>query len=240
MDKDDKLKMIAAAVYPMILLVIIWTVFYIDRTYVMGFYEYGILPLEVEGLKGIIFWPFIHSTEDYSHIFNNSIPLFVLGWSLFYFYKDLGFKVLLWIWLMSGVWVWISARTGSYHIGASGVVYGLAAFLFFSGAIRKEMKLMAISLMVTFLYGSMVWGIFPYKESMSFEGHLWGGIAGMLLAFYYKKDGPQRPKYQWEIEEELEEEWEKMMEQRKKGPYVIHYEYKPKESEEDNSAPPTT
>lgn len=106
---------------------------------------------------------------------------------------------------MVGIWVWVGGRSG-YHIGASGLVYGLASFLFFSGVIRNDIRLLAISLLVVFLYGSMIWGIFPIFPQVSWESHMLGGISGLVLAIYYRKYGPQKKVYEWELEEEEEEE----------------------------------
>ena len=164
--------------------------------------KYGVLPRSLENALGVITSPFIHG--DWKHVFNNSIPLLVLGTSLHYFYKDISKEVLLWSWLMSGLWLWAIGRP-SFHIGASGIVYALASFLFFSGLIRKHTRLMAVSFVVAFLYGSMVWGIFPIKEHISWEGHLSGGLAGIILAWWFRLEGPQKQKYQYEIDEELEE-----------------------------------
>ncbi len=154
-------------------------------------------------MRGILLSPFLHG--DWKHVLNNSIPLIVLGTSLRYFYKTIAKEVFLWSWLMSGVWLWALGRE-SYHIGASGIVYALASFLFFSGLIRKHTKLMAISFFVVFLYGSMVWGLFPIKEHISWEGHLSGALAGIILAWWFRKEGPPKQVYQYEIDEELEEE----------------------------------
>ena len=162
----------------------------------------GVFPRTLEGLLGIITAPFIHG--DWKHLFNNALPLIVLGTSLRFFYKEISKEVFFWSWLMSGLWLWSIGRP-SFHIGASGLVYALASFLFFSGLIRKHTRLMAVSLVVVFLYGSLIWGIFPIKSHISWEGHLSGGIAGVLLAWWFREQGPPTQKYQYEIEEELEE-----------------------------------
>jgi membrane associated rhomboid family serine protease len=162
----------------------------------------GVFPRTLEGLLGIITAPFIHG--DWKHLFNNALPLIVLGTSLRFFYKEISKEVFFWSWLMSGLWLWSIGRP-SFHIGASGLVYALASFLFFSGLIRKHTRLMAVSLVVVFLYGSLIWGIFPIKTHISWEGHLSGGIAGVLLAWWFREQGPPTQKYQYEIEEELEE-----------------------------------
>jgi len=135
---------------------------------------------------------------------------------LFYFYKKIAKASFLWIWFISGLWLWIGGRNNSlypnYHIGASTLIYGLATFLFFSGLFRKHLRLMVVSTLVVFLYGSIMWGIFPLKTEISWEGHLFGAIAGVLVAYNYRKEGPQRRVYQWEEEEEEEIEAENKVE----------------------------
>lgn len=148
--------------------------------------SYGVYPRSISGLKGILFSPFLHG--DFTHLFNNSIPILVLGTLLFYFYKKISWEVSIIIWLASGLWLWIIGRP-SYHIGASTFVYGLAAFLFFSGLIRRNASLLTISLLVVFLYGSLIWGIFPIEEHISWEGHLSGAIAGTVVAWFYRQHG---------------------------------------------------
>lgn len=107
-------------------------------------------------------------------------------------------------WLMSGIWVWVFARE-AFHIGASGIIYSWAAFLFVSGVIRNHPRLMALSLLVAFLYGSMVWGIFPLRERVSWEGHLMGMVAGVVLALFYREQGPAKKLYSWDYEDEEDE-----------------------------------
>jgi len=102
---------------------------------------------------------------------------------------------------MSGIWIWVSARE-SFHIGSSGLIYGFASFIFLSGIIRRNINLLAMSMLVIFLYGGMVWGIFPIRPNMSYEGHLWGSIAGLILAIYFRKEGPQKEVYSWDEEDE--------------------------------------
>ncbi len=97
--------------------------------------------------------------------------------------------------------VWIIGRE-AYHIGASGIIYGLATFLFLSGVIRKVRNLMAISLIVVFLYGSLIWGLLPYDYKVSWEGHLMGALVGIVLAVFYRDKGPEPYRPSWEIEEE--------------------------------------
>lgn len=138
------------------------------------------------------------------HLISNTIPLIVLLFLLHFFYQNLFRKVLIGILLLSGIWVWIAARP-NFHLGASAMVYGLCLFIFVSGILRKHALLTRISLLVVFLYGSMIWGIFPIYPNMSWEGHLFGALSGTILAFYYKKEGPQRNTYPWENEEDVDD-----------------------------------
>ena len=202
-EDSEKKKFYFSLFYPAILVIILWVVKIIENTLKIDFANFGIYPLRSEGLLGIITAPLVHS--NYKHLINNSIPLFFLSTAIFYFYKEVALKVILFTWLLTGIWVWFGARA-SYHIGASGLVYGYASFLFFSGIIRRNINLLAISLLVTFLYGGMVWGIFPFKSGISWESHLWGVIAGLVMAIFYKDYGPQLKKYEWEDAEDADEE----------------------------------
>ena len=198
-------KKLVLSVFPsLILLALLWCIHFINLHYNLSLFKHGIFPRDFNGLQGILFSPLIHSSDDIKHIFNNSVPLLILGWTLFFFYKNIAFQIFSYSWLVVGFLVWISARE-SFHIGMSGVIYSLAFFLFFSGVFRKEKRLMAISLFVVFLYGSMIWGIFPYDLSISFESHFFGALTGIILAFFYKDEGAtfKRKKTQWELEEEM-------------------------------------
>ena len=190
--------------YPFLLLVLMWSIHLLQHVYPHSLFNWGILPKEWIGLRGVIFSPFLHATENFSHILNNSLPIAVLLGATIYFYRDVAGKVFFFSWFASGLLVWLFAQnTGSYHVGMSGVIYALAGFLFVSGTLRKHSSLQAISLFVTFVYGSMIWGVLPAGERVSWEGHLTGLITGIALAFIYRKKGVQQPKYQYEIEKEL-------------------------------------
>ncbi len=180
-----------------------WFVFALEQWKHISLVEFGIYPRSIEGLKGILFSAFIHGDVD--HILGNTLPLLILSAFTFYFYPGVGWKSFLLIWLLGGFWTWLMGRP-SYHIGASGLIYGLAAFLFFSGWFSKNYRLLAISLLVVFLYGSMFWGLFPIQPQQSWEAHLSGALAGMLAAFYFKNQLPQREKYEWEINEKEDED----------------------------------
>lgn len=203
----EKKRFIAALLPPIYLLGLMWLIKLIEVIFSVDFVFLGVYPLTIKGLPGMLLMPFIHGS--FSHLMANSVSFIVLSTALFYFYREISWKVLLGIWVLSGMWVWFGGRP-SWHVGASGVIYGLSAFLFFSGVIRKVKGLAALSLMVAFLYGSMIWGVFPdffpKEKNISWEGHLGGAVAGIIMAIYYRKQGPQPRKYSWDLEEEIEEE----------------------------------
>ncbi len=159
----------------------------------------GLFPRSEEQVHGILTFPLVH--DDWEHVLSNTIPLFVLMALLRYHYSTVWIRVSLLNWVLSGIWLWLGGRA-ALHIGASGFVYGLASFLFFSGLLRwGERRSMAISLVVVFLYGGLIWGLFPFLREVSWEGHLFGGLSGILLAWTYRKQPPQRPVYEWELDE---------------------------------------
>jgi membrane associated rhomboid family serine protease len=200
-------QLFAVSVYPLLFLVLVWLVFALQQTTNIPFARFGIAPRDPSSLTGIITSVFIHG--DINHIASNTIPILVLGMMLFYFYKKIAKPVFVWIWIVSGIWLWVGGRNsgglGTFHIGASTLIYGLAAFLFFSGVFRRHVQLMFVSALVVFLYGSIMWGVFPLKPEMSFEGHLFGALAGVLVAYNYRNEGPQRRVYEWEDETDEEE-----------------------------------
>ena len=171
---------------PIIFVFSIWFIYWIEIHFGFNFNKFGVYPRTLKGFRGVFFTHFIHS--DTNHLFNNSIPLFVLTMSLMTFYKEIAIKVLMFGAFFTGFLTWIIARD-SYHIGASGVVYLLFSFVFFSGLIRKHFRLVALSLIIIFLYGSMIWYVLPIKEGMSWEGHLSGFIVGLVFAFIYRGIG---------------------------------------------------
>jgi len=158
----------------------------------------GILPRDMLGILGIVTAPLIHA--NYSHLISNTIPLILLGWSISFFYNKVSLRVFIVVYLLTGFFVWLLARE-VYHIGASGLVYGFVSFLFFSGIFRKDNKSISIALLVTFLYGGIVWGILPGQKGISWESHLFGAIAGLIAAYIFRKIDPQK-KYAWEDEED--------------------------------------
>ena len=183
--------------YPLLFILMIWIVFWFEIRFGFDFNYLGIQPRSIQGLRGIIFSPFIHS--DIKHLFHNTIPLFVLSMALFYFYRPISWKVLFLGLIFTGLFTWIIGRPAN-HIGASGVIYLLASFLFFKGIFSKYYRLMALSFIVVFLYGGLLWFIVPVDPKISWEGHLSGLIVGFLFALIYKQKIEKRPKYDWEKE----------------------------------------
>ncbi|MBL7933923.1 MAG: rhomboid family intramembrane serine protease [Bacteroidia bacterium] len=210
-----------------------WTVFWLQNSVQYNFLKLGVLPRDPASLTGIITSVFIHA--DLNHIASNTIPLLVLGMMLFYFYKKIAKPVFFWVWLVSGIWLWVGGRNNPnypiYHVGASTLIYGLAGFLFFSGLFRRHLQLMVVSALVVFLYGGIMWGIFPVKEGISWEGHLFGLIAGILVAFNYRREGPQRKVYQWEEDDDDDEnpaDFNTMQDNPDQQNFTFQYHYKEK------------
>lgn len=180
----ERRRLFTAAVLPGLMVLALWVVYAFDKVFALDLARFGILPRTVNGLLGIFITPFVHA--DLEHLFNNSAPVLVLGWMLVYFYPRVAGTVAIVSWLIGGLGVWATARE-NYHIGASGVVYGLAAFLFVSGVLRKQRGLMTVSLLIVFLYGSMWWGLLPLVDRISYESHFFGAFAGVVMAIVYRK-----------------------------------------------------
>lgn len=200
----ERKRVTLSVMIPLWFCVILWLIQFIQwGTGVdMGFL--GIAPRTVTGLRGVIFGPLLHGS--WGHLASNTLPLLVLGFMMIYFYHSIAYRIILLIWLFDGIGVWLIGRE-SYHLGASGLIYGMASFLFFSGMMRKNRRLLAVALAIVFVYGSMVWGMLPYVTEVSWEAHLAGFLSGIGLAVYYRKLGPMDDvEHEWMREEEEEEE----------------------------------
>lgn len=183
--------------WPLLTLLIIWSVFAIEQLGNYNFYRYGVFPRDWVGLRGIFFAPFLHGSLE--HIWNNSASVAVLMAALRFFYRDNFWKVIIWGALGAGVFTWIVGR-GNYHIGISGLIYALFAYMFFAGIRTKYYRLMALSLAIILFYGGMIWYVFPnVQNEISWEGHLGGFLSGLIMAFYLPvKTYADPPKYNWE------------------------------------------
>lgn len=246
---------IEALVYPAILLSMMWLVFWADHLFPeIPFYKWGVMPKNPDTLKGIAFMPMLHSKMEIEHIVNNSMPTVVLLGAIIYYYREVALKVFVASWLFTGIGLWLfAANNNSYHIGMSGVIYAMVGFLFVSGVLRRYRPLQGISLFVAFVYGSLIWGVFPIESKVSWEGHLSGLVTGVLLAIIFRKKGPQSPKYMYEIEQEMGIEppdfegqlnerirlaklREEQLEKERQG-FKIIYHYTPSKEEEAKEKP---
>jgi len=184
--------------YPVLFILIIWIVFWFEVRFGFDFKYLGVYPQTLGGLKGVLFSPFIHG--DIEHLYHNTVPLFVLSVALFYFYRAISWKVILYGILLSGFLTWCIGRP-AYHIGASGLIYVLMSFTLFKGIFARHFRLIALSLLIVFLYGSMIWYVFPTKTGVSWEGHLSGLIVGLFFAIIFKKSIAKPKQYAWEQED---------------------------------------
>lgn len=179
----DATKFREGILYSLGFVMVLWSVKSLEEAMAIEFGFLGILPRTLSGTLGIITGPLVHG--DFMHLLSNSFPLILLGIGIVYFYYKIAKVVFLWIYLLTGLWVWIVARD-AYHIGASGIVYGMVFFLLFSGLFRRDVRSIAISLIVIFLYSGMLAGMLPTSSAISWESHLLGGFAGIFCAFYYR------------------------------------------------------
>jgi membrane associated rhomboid family serine protease len=188
--------------FPFQFILLIWGIHFIQVLTDFDLGTYGVYPREFFGLRGIIFAPLIH--DDLRHLISNSAPLFVLSAMIIYFYRRVAFRSMLMVYLLTGVAVWLFARR-VFHIGASGVVYGLISFVFWSGVFRRSLKSIILALIVTFLYSGYFLGILPNQEGISWESHLLGGLVGIFTAYWYKEEieaDEEKQPPSWEGEKE--------------------------------------
>ncbi len=206
MDSDlEKRMLVHSILFSFVFVFFFFLVEGVEQVFNLNFVKGGVYPLHLEGLPGIILSPFIHS--DFGHLTSNAVPFFILLTALVYYYRKISYRIFFLIYIFSGICVWVGGRA-AWHIGASGVVYGLAAFHLVSGFLRNDVRLLTVSVIVVFLYGSMFWGLFPIKPDVSWESHLWGALSGLFLAIYYRKYTVRRKKFDWEDENEDENDQE--------------------------------
>ena len=189
--KPELRRIILALIFPLFLLFILYVIRFLESGMGWDFTHWGIYPRTLKGLFGIFSHPLVHAS--WKHLLANSLPLLFLTWCLYYFYRDLGSLILIFVWVVGGLFTFLIGQPG-WHIGASGLIYSLAFFLFFSGFIRQHIPLIAVSLLITFVYGGLVWNMFPTfsTENTSWEGHLSGALAGIFAAILFKNKGPQK------------------------------------------------
>ncbi len=198
---SEKQRLINGIFFPVLFISVLWIIMFMQQLFGISFSDFGLMPRTVNGLWGILLSPLIHG--GFSHLISNTMPLLLMGFIVFYFYRGIAFRVFFLVYIMTGIWVWAAGRH-AYHIGASGLVYGFASFIFFSGVFRWDPRLLGLSLLVLMLYHGMIWGVLPVFEDISWESHLLGSFAGILVAYSYRKEGPKPVKYSWEESEEEE------------------------------------
>ncbi|WP_248722181.1 rhomboid family intramembrane serine protease [Seonamhaeicola sp. ML3] len=204
MDENGHFKFSTGVIaYPVFFVLIIWSVLSFEVRFSVNFNEFGIYPRTFDGLRGVLLSPFIHN--GIKHLYHNTVPVLVLTMAMFYFYRKIAWKVILLGIVISGFLTWCIGRP-SYHIGASGLIYVLVSFTFFKGVFAKHYRLIALSLLVVFLYGSMVWYIVPIKEGVSWEGHLSGLVTGLIFALFFKKQIAKPKTFVWEQEDYNEDD----------------------------------
>jgi membrane associated rhomboid family serine protease len=162
---------------------LMWLVTILANVYGHEIGKFGIYPGKLSGLAGVFITPFLH--KDFVHLLSNTFPFLILSAMIFYSYRKVSVWVLAGSIIITGLATWLLARP-AYHIGASGVVYAMASFLLFSGVFRRDRSSGAISFVIMFLYSSMLYGIFPSDEKISWESHALGGFTGLLLAFVFR------------------------------------------------------
>lgn len=164
---------------------ILWGVLFLDFIIPLDFAKLGIMPRSIGGLVGVVFHPFLHGSLG--HLASNTIPVLVLLSVLYNFYTRVATRVVIYSVLISGVLVWLFGRS-AYHIGASGLIYSIAAFLVAASFYNFNLKSFLIALIIIILYGGLVWGLLPVNPYISFEGHLFGAIAGIFLAWSFRNE----------------------------------------------------
>jgi membrane associated rhomboid family serine protease len=170
--------------------------------------QFGVRPRQWIGLIGILAAPLLHA--DLGHLVANTVPLAVLGIVMLHLYPKAAFRVLPAIYFGPGIAVWLFARDGN-HVGASGLIYGLVAYVFVAGLLRKDRRAIGASILVAFLYGTLVWGVLPLEAHVSWETHLAAALIGIAMAFALRHmDRPPHYRYSWErepVEEPASDEW---------------------------------
>jgi membrane associated rhomboid family serine protease len=194
--KEEKRKLFKSFYAPIIMLAIMYLLMWAQWQFDIVLYFLGVHPLYFDGILGIITSVFIHS--DWGHLFGNSIPFFIFSTALFYYYPLVAKRVFVGMWLVSGLYLWLFARGEAWHIGASGLVYALASYHLLSAILQREMRLIAFSMLIIFLYGSMIWGFFPEffpEQNISWQAHITGTIVGLIFSVFFHSYAPKSKKY---------------------------------------------
>ena len=183
--------------------VLLWSILLVDTVFGLDLKHYGLRPRHLDGLIGIFTVPLLHGGVE--HLFSNTLPLLISMTTLLYLYPKSAMRVIPIIWAGSALLAWIVGRD-SLHIGASGLIYGMLAYVFVGGILRLDMRSVAVSVTVWFLYGSMIWGVLPIRPDTSWELHLAGAILGVAMAIIYRHwDVMPVKRYHWEDDDSVPE-----------------------------------
>ena len=183
--EEKKQEFYASLRFPIAFVILIWAIHLVQVIGQMDFGYYGVYPRRMFGLKGILTSPLIHA--DFAHLLSNSVPLLALGGMVFYFYRRVALRSFFMIYVLTGLAVWGLADKG-FHIGASGVVYGLVTFVMGNGIFRRNVKSVVLGLIVLFFYSGIFVGVLPNQEGVSWESHLFGAFIGLFTSYFYKEE----------------------------------------------------
>lgn len=220
-----------SVVFSSYIILLLWLVKSVEWAFSANFAHFGIYPRQLLGTIGIFTSPFIHG--DFLHLLSNSFSLMLLIIILFFFYDKIALRALLFVYILTGVSVWFIARE-AYHIGASGVIYGVASFILFSGLLRKNQSSLALSFVVLLLYGGMFYGVLPQDGHISWESHLMGLLSGLIVAVFFKNEFAGQAELKLYFEKIVEEEEDEFTETDPSeftftsGPQNYNYQYTPK------------
>lgn len=207
MGRNISKKLLESIGFPAKVVILLWVIHLFQFLTSISLGAWGVYPREIFGLRGVLFSPLIHA--DWGHLISNTPPLFILTFMVMFFYRRVAMRSMAMIYALTGLAVWTFARDQVFHIGASGVIYGLVAFVFWNGIFRRNIKSIALALVVAFYYGGMMIGVLPGQEGISWESHLFGALVGIFTSFWFKgsiEKDEQKPVYSWEKEEAEKEE----------------------------------
>ena len=184
-EQEEYKNLLDTFILPLTFVAVLWFIHLFGLVLSMDLGGLGVFPRASKGILGILTAPLIHA--DFSHLLSNTFPFLVTSCIIMYFYRRVAVQAMLLIYFFTGLMVWILARE-VYHIGASGVVYGLVSFIFWSGIFVKDRRSIVLALIVTFLYSGMFMGILPDQPGISWESHLFGAIVGIVIAYGFRKE----------------------------------------------------
>nr|WP_296777929.1 rhomboid family intramembrane serine protease [Rhodococcus sp. (in: high G+C Gram-positive bacteria)] len=176
----------SAAMYTGGFVVLLWVIELIDVASGSRIQDAGINPRTVDGLWGILFAPVLH--DDWAHLIANTVPLLVLGFLVLLSGIGRGLAATGIIWVVAGVGTWLIGGAHSNHIGASSLVFGFIAYLLTRGIFTRNIGQLALGVVVFVIYGGALWGVLPSTPGISWQGHFFGAVGGILAAWVLSSD----------------------------------------------------